>query len=519
MEASTKYSGANQRAGQSGGDWEGNLHVAAGLRNQPLRMGLKSHQGELLDITAITLAQLTNASVGFQDVTGSFWNSSIANGGFLSIPSTLCLTLSMFEPTATGTRTYAWRVTGYDVFGNRIVEEMPAFTANNTNQILLTTQGFITVHRQWTSKCFAMVEKIEISKSAYTTTNQAALRDAISIGTCFKWDAADGWAILYHDGTGGDYTLDVTIGGVAQTTAPIADNATNDDVRAALEALANVTDVRVSTPTIAVAPTPVPQSAYIIEFLNPNLGKQALSVNTNSLTGGTQTIVITGEFHSGRENVGIACPREILAHGPVGRGNNLYPDVLNGHIIVPRLQPEAVTMDLTSTTDAGDLVTVDGILPYQVGEVFPVILNGVTGLTPDTDLVAIGTAITDDTFTVNVDISTTAGVGEVTFLVNRESSVFRLRPAPGERLVPTGAGWRCGISADGYAGDPNKLQLYLDGNAGYSLLNQAPPASQIPLRINHRSGQQYGPLHEVDLWVRNTTGSGRRPTDSTIYPR
>jgi hypothetical protein len=108
-----------------------------------------------------------------------------------------------------------------------------------------------------------------------------------------------------------------------------------------------------------------------------------------------------------------------------------------------------------------------------------------------------------------------------------------MRPAPGTRTVPVGAGFRVGVSAAGYMGDANKVQFYFDSRLGHSVVTsgiqryRTPRFARIPeyaLQAGSVVGQQAevvrpGDVYQYRVWQRTTLGSGRPHLDSRLYPK
>lgn len=528
VQATSELHDVNQRLGQSGGISENELHNASGLRSSVATLSLQSDNEALvtaflvdiagsLNGAAVALGELNAAGVNISDITSTGWVDvppvPLKNGGFLAVPSTLCLNYFTVAPVASA-RSFTWRVTGWDQFGNHIRETVPAVSiTNGLEQNDAAAAGPTT--RSWTSHVFASVELIEVSKT--DTSGAGGEADVISIGTCYKWDRADGQAQLYHDGTGGDYTLTVTIGTAAPlTTGVIVAAATAEAVRSALEALGNIVDVTVDVP--AMSNPALFDNNYRIFFNDPVLGKEALTVGTNSLSGpNSNTIIITGEFHHNRDGNAIACPLETIPAGPVGRNDNLYPDIIGGSVIVPQDTIPVTTIGIVSTTTTTDIVTLASPHGFEVGETWIVVITEQTAIkTARNDVIAVATATTDVSFTLNESILTTGSVGgEASWNTHSVADYFQLEPAPGTRATPTGAGWRVGVSDANTGLVGHKMMLFLDGNAGIALSSQL----ANPFPSGHRTADRFGTPMQMQFWVRSTVGTGRDPTDVSTYPQ
>ena len=104
---------------------------------------------------------------------------------------------------------------------------------------------------------------------------------------------------LWTSATGGTFTLSIV-----NTSNPIAYNATASQLESALEALANVRDVRVEGAGTA-------QDPWLIEWLNPgavNVG--FMTLNAAGLTGGTATLTV--------ENLGVNAEQAIWTNARAG---------------------------------------------------------------------------------------------------------------------------------------------------------------------------------------------------------
>ena len=530
MHASVVSHIANERQGQTGGVDEAQLHLASGLRCSPMSLDLQSDDMEvvqqfLVPDAAVQLGELDAAGNNISLIAGGTYggsviaNATIKNNGILSWPSTVCLTYLASLALLTA-RTITWRIKGTDPLGNRL-EEVIAFTLPNA-LTLHASPSSLYAFRSWTSHVYASIDSIELAKPDTT-----GVLDNVRIGTCYKWDVADEHVALYTDGTGGTFTVTVTINGASDTTGAIAFNATAAVLRAALVALAPggvaLTDVQVTKDTL-VFPAPAGgwNNHWVIKFRDPVLGKAAVTVDDTLTTGNSGTVIVSGEDYANRDGCAVASPLELLSAGPPGSGGNLYPEILACTVEVPDLATKFATHAIASTTAGTDTVTLatpHGIAPTDT---FLVVLNNVTGLTPVVNLVCIGTAVDDHSFTVNVDINGVGAVGTATivgsvgqFAGAPHSSAVIARDAAGTRATPTGPGFRAGISDAGTAGGANKLQLYLNGNEDMKLALR----DGRRLRLNHQNTQRYGPRHRLMFWVRTTKSTGRMSSDVSTYPR
>jgi len=95
---------------------------------------------------------------------------------------------------------------------------------------------------------------------------------------------AESWRVL-HTATGGTYTIEITLGGLTSTSAPLAFNAGSAAIESALNSLPNVV---AATGSFSVARGDF--STPLI-FVGHGVAGASLNINTGTLTGGTLTIL------------------------------------------------------------------------------------------------------------------------------------------------------------------------------------------------------------------------------------
>src|SRR5258708_31009327 len=95
---------------------------------------------------------------------------------------------------------------------------------------------------------------------------------------------AESWRVL-HTATGGTYRIEITLGGLTSTSAPIAFNASSAAMESALNSLPNVVAAAGSF-SLARRDFSPP-----LTFVGHGVAGASLNFNASTLTGGTLTIL------------------------------------------------------------------------------------------------------------------------------------------------------------------------------------------------------------------------------------
>lgn len=171
------------------GNSEQNLHQASGLR-------VATQEGVFVnDDTCLASANLATATAWTVIPLHTIWgtvSTTTTPATYspyrtrLPFPCTPCITFRQTNATPANNQVFSVRISGFDQFGQRVVETiLDQTTANNVTGHTLGTPAAPWVRRTriWCAKVFAVVDRIEYKASSLQSTN-----DWLDVGTYWDFD-------------------------------------------------------------------------------------------------------------------------------------------------------------------------------------------------------------------------------------------------------------------------------------------------------------------------------------------
>lgn len=496
-------------AASSPGISEAQIGLDAGLRNMPFRVTTYDNVDHLFSGKA-----LGAASGAFTDVTKGPISATLLTKQ-LPFPCTPCFGLVHVANTGQVLR---FRVTGFDQFGQPIQEITPRITL--ANAVYTATNALPTAYI-WLSMVFSYIEKIEVE---WSNCNAA---DLLYGGIMFPWDRCKGSAVIHHDHTAGQFKLTVNNPGVGdETTADIAYNASAAAVEAAIEALANVTDVSVTKSATS--------QTWLVTFQTPFRDYSDMTIinGTTPLSGGTLAIV-TGDEFVGQDNIGVGLPIKVTPDGPPGIGQLKWPEVLGvmTRRNLTRLVPAAIALS-ANTAASPSRITLAAPHGLPTGHAFVGSIYG----NSDTNLNGTWRCLVIDDVTIDVYVAAavvgTTGDGSILISSAPAPEVCSLAEAAASAAWVTGnqvytltaAGYLVGLNASGgWKGSPHKLHIYLDSSGSTAVAARAirplNSGATAQARFNLGLGIDGPSPVDISCFLRTTIGTGRPVNRSQSYPR